>query len=170
VTRSERGQAVIEFAIIAPVAFMLLFGLIAGCFLFYQNSALHDGASAGSRAASIETSLVQQVGTTTTYCESGSPTTIEQAIATAAPALNVDTTAGHVLCGTSTGTDATSITQLTQLNQTPGSATITVTCGGNCSAPSTVTVAVTYNAQGLAIPLSLNYTLSATSTAQMIAP
>ena len=83
--RDETGATLVEFALVAPLVFMLIFGIIAGCFLAYQNSALHDGATAGARMASIETSLVTaQNGV---FCESGTPVSIEKAVAQAASPL-----------------------------------------------------------------------------------
>lgn len=78
-------MALVEFVLVVPIALALIFGIIAACYLFFQNSALHDGASAGARAASIETALVNPNGGQ--LCESGQPTPIEQTVARAAPSL-----------------------------------------------------------------------------------
>jgi Flp pilus assembly protein TadG len=152
--RSESGATLVEFALVAPVVFLMIFGLIAGCFLAYQNSALHDGASAGARMASIESPLLDP----STGCESGSPHTIATAVAQAAPLLNVNQ---GLLCANSTDTE------LTQL-QVNGEVNITVVCGGSCTAsannPSTLQVKLTYRTKGLVAPIGLTYSLSATST------
>lgn len=160
----QGGQAVLEFTLIAPVAFMLLFGIISACWLFYQASSLHDGASAGSRAAAIETSLVTKSGAN--YCESQTPVSIEQAIASAAPYLPVNMTQ---LCGTSSNGQSSGVTQLTQTTNA-SKVNITVTCGGNCSAPTTLLVSLSFNAKGVAIPLKLSYTMTASSQVPIVVP
>jgi len=163
----QSGQAVIEFAMVAPVAFLLLFGLIGSCWLFFQDSSLHNGATAGARAASIETSLVT-AGTGAyagQFCESGLPTPIEQAVAQAAPGLGVSTTADP-LCATAAS--AAAVTQLTQ--GSPGSVAITVTCAGGCATPTQVTVSLVFNAKGIVAPVNLNYTMKASSEVPVLAP
>jgi Flp pilus assembly protein TadG len=162
---SDAGQAVIEFVLIAPVALMLLFGVISACYLFYQSSALHDGASGGARAASIETSLVTPSGSQ--FCESNQPVSIEQAIASAAPYIPINMTR---LCGTSSGGGAPGVTQLTQSTNPTGGASITVSCTNNCSTPTAVSIAVTFNAKGLVAPMSPTYTLHASSQVPMLSP
>jgi len=160
--RAETGATLVEFALVAPVAFMLIFGIIAGSFLVYQNSALHDGASAGARMASIETSLVKPtvVGGTTLYCESGMPISIEKAVAQAAPLLTVNTAP---LCSTSP-TPA-------QLTQAPvnGEVNIIVTCGGpggsagTCDSPASTQLSLTFRTRGIAAPIGLTYNMTASS-------
>ncbi len=160
----ESGVTIVEFALVAPIAFMLLFGIIAGCYLAYQNSALHDGATAGARAASIETSLVAQSPTNAAwapgstsglYCESGSPTPIEKVVAGNAPLLKVNPAP---LCSTSSDP-----TQLTQTPAVSGDVSVTVTCGGSCSAPTSTAVSLALTTQGLVAPLGITYNMSASS-------
>jgi len=160
----ECGATLVEFALVAPIALVLLFGIIAGCFLAYQNSALHQGASAGAREASIETSLVAQSPTNSLWasgstdgltCESGSPTPIEKTVADNAPLLTVNPAP---LCSTSTDPG-----ELTQTPAVPGDVNVTVTCGGSCSAPQSTTVSLTYTTQGLVAPLGITYDMSASS-------
>ena len=138
--RDESGQAMVEFALVAPMVFMLLFGVISICFLGFQNSSLHNAASAGSREASIETSLLTPTGGE--YCESGQPESIEQAVVQAAVGLPVNTAP---LCANSA-----SATQLTQTPNVADQVNIAVTCVDNCSTPTDVDVTVSYNAQGIA--------------------
>jgi len=151
--RSETGATLVEFALVAPLVFLLIFGLIAGSYLAFQNASLHDGATAGSRMASIESNLVVQ-DAPNEYCESGTPTPIEKAVSGAAPLVAINPNA---LCATSS--------TATQLTQTPvaGDANITVTCGGNCGAPTSITVTLTYKAKGIAAPFGLTYNMTATS-------
>jgi len=150
----------IEFILVLPVALTVLFGLLAACWLFYQNSALHDGASGGARAASIETSLAYP--TSGKYCESGQPVSIEQAVANAAPDLKINM--GQLCAATQ------SATQLTQSSTVNGDVNITLTCGGTCAAPTTASVTLTLNTQGIASPLNLTYNMSATSEVPMLSP
>jgi Flp pilus assembly protein TadG len=152
--RAETGATLVEFALVAPVVFLLLFGLIGGAYLAYQNSALHDGATAGARTASIETSLVQSEGGNE-YCESGTPTSIETSVAQAAPLLHVNMTP---LCASTAGASV-----LTQGQPVPGDVNITVTCTGGCAAPTATSVTLSYTAQGLVAPFGLTYNMKATS-------
>jgi Flp pilus assembly protein TadG len=164
----ESGATLVEFALVAPIVFMLLFGLIAGCFLAYQNSALHDGATAGARMASIESSLVTQDTTAGSpnyglYCESGSPTPIETAIAQAAPLLSVNP---NSLC--STDPNAGSLNQTTVNDDV----NIVVTCvgSGGCANPAAVTVSLTYTTKGLVAPIGLTYHMGASSQVPVLSP
>ena len=117
--RAETGATLVEFALVAPVVFMLIFGLLAGSFLVYQNSALHDGATAGARMASVEaSSTATLVNSNTAPCETGQPVSIEKAVAQAAPLLTVNPAP---LCETSP-------TELTQGTDVNGDVNITVDC------------------------------------------
>jgi hypothetical protein len=147
----ETGATLVEFALVAPVVFILIFGLIAGCFLAYQNSAMHNGATAGSRMASIETSLVTPGANGS--CESGLPVPIETAVAQASPLLQVNTAP---LCGTGT--------TLTQGPPVNGDVNIIVNCAPSCASPTTVSVSLALSTQGLVAPIGLTYNLTATST------
>lgn len=150
----------VEFALVAPIAFLLIFGIIAGCYLAYQNSALHDGATAGAREASIETSLV--TAENGQFCESGKPLSIEKSVADAAPLLTVNTAP---LCSSSADP-----TELTQTPTVPGDVNIVVTCGNTCNAPSSTTVALSFSTKGLVAPLGFTYAMSAQSRVPVISP
>jgi Flp pilus assembly protein TadG len=156
----ETGSTLVEFAFVVPVVFMLIFGIIAGCYLAYQDSALHDGASAGARMASIETSLVSLQNDL--YCESGRPFSIEKAVAQASPLITVNPAP---LCATSA-----TATQLTQSPIVNGDVNITVTCGGTCAAPSTTAVTLAFDTKGLVAPFGLTYDLTATSQVPVLSP
>jgi len=157
--RDDTGATLVEFALVAPLLFLMLFGIIAGCFLAYQNSALHDGASAGARMASIETSLVSaQNGV---YCESGTPVSIEKAVSQAAPLLTVNPAP---LCA-----QTNTATQLTQ-PAVNGDVNIIVTCGGSSAAPTTVEVSLAVRTKGLVAPIGLNYNLTASSQVPVLSP
>jgi Flp pilus assembly protein TadG len=160
--RAETGATLVEFALVAPIVFMLIFGLIAGCFLAYQNSAMHDGATAGARMASIETYLIPPNATTAPYCESGSPTSIEAAVSKAAPLLTVNPAP---LCAPNVG--ASELTQGANVN---GDVNIVVDCLNPANvaiacnnSPASVSVSLTLSTKGLVAPIGLTYNLSATS-------
>lgn len=158
----ETGATLVEFALVAPLVFLIIFGLISGCYLAFQNASLHDGATAGSRMASIESNLVVQ-DAPTVYCESDNPMSIEKAVSDAAPLVPVNMAP---LCATSQ--------TATQLTQTPvnGDVNITVTCPppGNCGAPTSTTVSLTYSAKGIVAPFGLTYSMIATSQDPVLTP
>jgi len=156
----ESGATIVEFAFVAPIFFLLLFGIIAGCYLVFQSSSLHDGATAGARMASIESKLLQPQANGT-FCESGSPVPIEKAVAQASSLVTVNPAP---LCATSSG--ATELTQPT----VPGDVNITVTCGGSCAAPQTTAVSLALTTKGLVAPFGLTYHLSATSQVPVLSP
>jgi TadE-like protein len=168
--RDETGATLVEFALIAPLVFLLIFGLISGCYLTFQNSSLHDGATAGARMASIETSLLTADDPATgapwpngEYCESGVPNSIEKAVAGAAPLVPVNPAP---LCATSN-----SASTLTQAAAAGNAATITLKCGGpSCAAPTATTVSLSFAAKGIVAPFGLTYTMSATSQDPVVSP
>ena len=159
--RDETGATLVEFALVAPLVFLLIFGLIGGSYLAFQNASLHDGATAGARMASIETSLVTQVGPNK-YCETGLPTSIEQAVKGAAPLVKVNQAP---LCATSS-----TPTQLTQTPNVDGDVNITVICGGTCAGPTSTTVSLSYKAKGIVAPFGLTYNMTATSQDPTLSP
>jgi Flp pilus assembly protein TadG len=152
--RAETGATLVEFALVAPLVFLLIFGLIGGSYLAFQNASLHDGATAGARMASIETSLVTQVAPNM-YCESGLPTSIEKTVSGAAPLVKVNPAP---LCATSS-----TPTQLTQSPTVDGDVNITVICAVTCDAPTSTTVSLAYKAKGIVAPFGLTYNMTATS-------
>ena len=161
----EAGATLVEFVLVAPVLFLMLFGLIAGCYFAYQNSAIHDGATAAARTASIETWLVSSAHVNPSngmFCESGKPFSIEKSVGQAAPLLTVNPAP---LCASST-----TATQMTQTPQVPGDVNITVTCGGTCTAPTSTEVSLVYTTKGLTAPFGLTYTLKAQSQVPILSP
>ena len=55
--RDERGATALEFAILAPVFFLLIFGIIAFGLLFWTQVGLQHGAEMAARCASINATL-----------------------------------------------------------------------------------------------------------------
>jgi Flp pilus assembly protein TadG len=160
--RDDTGATLVEFALVAPLVFLLIFGLIGGCYLAFQNAGLHDGATAGGRMASIETNLLTQIDPATEqpwpnslWCESGKPTPIEVAVADAAPLVHVNMAP---LCASNGMAD-----KLTQTPNVNGEVNITVTCIGGCATPTSTSVSLDYNAKGIVAPFGLTYHMAATS-------
>jgi Flp pilus assembly protein TadG len=163
--RGESGATLVEFALVFPVAILLICGIIGGCYLAYQNSALHDGATAGARMASIETNLaiLQNTGPNTgSYCESDAPVAIEKTVSQAVPLLTVNPAQ---LCAPSA-----TATQLTQSPQVNGDVNITVICGGSCASPTSTAVDLAFGASGIVAPFGLGYHMSATSQVPVLSP
>jgi Flp pilus assembly protein TadG len=51
--RSERGQAAVEFALVAPIVIALLLGIVQGGIAFSHYLTITDAARAGARAAVV---------------------------------------------------------------------------------------------------------------------
>jgi Flp pilus assembly protein TadG len=51
--RGDRGAALVEFAIVVPVFFLLVFGIIEFGWAFFQNLDVRHGAREGARLASV---------------------------------------------------------------------------------------------------------------------
>ena len=64
--RDERGATALEFAILAPVFFLIILGIIAFGLLFWTQVGLQHGAEMAARCASINTTL----------CPNGNPSAI----------------------------------------------------------------------------------------------
>ena len=54
VTRDQRGQALVEFALLIPVVLLLIFGVIDLGRVVFINNSLSDGARHGARNASVD--------------------------------------------------------------------------------------------------------------------
>jgi Flp pilus assembly protein TadG len=159
--RSVGGQGLVEFAIVCPIAILLVLAILSGSWLFFQNEAVVDGSRGGARAASIASSLVKDDGTGT-LCESGAPTTIAYAVGRAAPQLPVDQA---MLCAI-----GGSKTHLQAKSPAAGKATVTVDAAPSLATPTSVTVTVSYSATGLAPPLTRTFTFSASSVQPVLQP
>lgn len=57
----QDGASAVEFAIVSPLLFMLLFGIIQFSILFAQDLAISNGARAGARAAAVVSNDCGQV-------------------------------------------------------------------------------------------------------------
>jgi Flp pilus assembly protein TadG len=79
--RDERGATALEFAILAPVFFLIIFGIIAFGLLFWTQVGLQHGAAMAARCASNNTTL----------CPNGNPSAVtnyamQQALGLSLPA------------------------------------------------------------------------------------
>ena len=59
--RDERGATALEFAILAPVFFLIIFGIIAFGLLFWTQVGLQHGAEMAARCASINLLCVPKI-------------------------------------------------------------------------------------------------------------
>ena len=57
----SRGQGLVEFALVLPVFFLLLFGLIDGARLVFLNSAVSQAAREAARIGSVEAAWIGSV-------------------------------------------------------------------------------------------------------------
>lgn len=69
-TRSEDGTTAVEFAIVAPVFILLLFGTIGLCFALFLIGSLHYAVEDGARCASVKTTICSDSATTIAYTQS----------------------------------------------------------------------------------------------------
>lgn len=157
--RNQRAQTLVEFAFVAPIAVLLLLGIIGGCWLFFQSSSLTDSARSAARMASMETSL-ESPNASGQKCESALPTSIEQAAQNGALQLRVNQSPLCLAAG--------STTRLVQTSYQPSQVNITVDAYPDASAPQSVTVTVTYPLRSVAGPFQVFYPSKVTSTVPVI--
>jgi TadE-like protein len=166
-----RGQSMVEFALVFPMAMVLCMGIIAGAYLFFQSSAVSDGARGGARMASIETSLQDATATGGGKCSSGSgesllPMPIGSAVSLAAPQLRINP---NQLCkNTAFVATPAHPYELTQASAGGGYANIivdvTYDTTQNPVALTAVTVTVSDAVSGLSFPLASTFPMSGQST------
>jgi Flp pilus assembly protein TadG len=154
-TKLRRGQGMVEFALVAPVFFAVVLGVIAASYLFFQSSAVNDAAQGGAREVLVQTPIV------TGSCESNTPQAIETAVQRAANILPVNT---NELC-----VSATNPNELVQAAQA-GTASITVVGHPSLTSPDSFTVTVTYVAHPLEPLLGTQVVLESSSTLDIQQP
>jgi Flp pilus assembly protein TadG len=64
--RNQEGQAMVEFALVAPILLLLVFGIVQFGILFNNYLTLTDAVRAGARQAAVSRTLTDPVGTTKT--------------------------------------------------------------------------------------------------------
>jgi Flp pilus assembly protein TadG len=62
--RKEQGVALVEFALVAPLLFLLLFGIVEFGWAFVQYLDVRHGAREGARLAAVNYQLAGATGTT----------------------------------------------------------------------------------------------------------
>jgi len=83
-TRNEDGQAMVEFALVAPILFMILFAIIQFGIVFMNSVALTDAVRTGARKASVSRASADPTGAT------------QSAVLNAATDLDQSTLAGRI--------------------------------------------------------------------------
>jgi hypothetical protein len=161
----------VEFALVFPIAMVLCMGIIAGAYLFFQSSAVSDGARGGARMASIETSLQDASATGGGKCASGSgesllPMPIGSSVSLAAPQLRINP---NQLCRNAAFVASPAHPyELTQASAGGGFANIivdvTYDTTKNPVALSAVTVTVSDTVSGLSFPLASTFPMTGQST------
>ncbi len=59
----ERGAAIVEFALVAPLLLLFIFGIVESGILLNQKQGLHAAAREGGRAASLPTATSDSIQT-----------------------------------------------------------------------------------------------------------
>jgi hypothetical protein len=156
----ERGQSAVEFALVAPIFFALLFGVIAAGWLFFQSSAVNDAAQGGAREAIVVGFSGQRLSLSG-GCATGTPISVQQAAQHAANILPVDP---NPLCQVANSSFCR--TGNTLLSQLPAGqdAQVELCVQGGVNSPSAYTVKVTYTAHPLEPLLGTSVTLTSTSS------
>jgi Flp pilus assembly protein TadG len=62
--KREEGQALVEFALVAPLLFLILFGIVQFGIAFKHSIALTDAVRAGARKATVSRTLADPVSAT----------------------------------------------------------------------------------------------------------
>src|SRR5258708_25597270 len=81
----QRGQALVEFALITPVLFLLLFGAMQFGYAFYTYDNLTKAVSDGTRYASIRTYVAACQTTACSPVETSYATAIKNAVGYGTP-------------------------------------------------------------------------------------
>ncbi len=63
--RKENGQALVEFALVAPLLFLILFGIVQFGIAYKNSLALTDAVRAGARKASVSRQAPDPAGAAT---------------------------------------------------------------------------------------------------------
>ena len=66
----ERGSTVVEFALTAPIFFMMLFGIIGGGLLLWMQLGLQHGAEMAARCATVNANICNSVSTIQSFAAS----------------------------------------------------------------------------------------------------
>ena len=64
IRKNEEGQTLVEFALVAPILFLILFGIIQFGIAFKNSMALTDAVRSGARKATVSRNAADPVGAT----------------------------------------------------------------------------------------------------------
>ena len=79
---NEKGQAMVEFAIILPILMVLVFGIIDFGWLYYNQSALNNSAREGVRFAVVNTTPADRLTLIENKVNAVSPSSIKPLVCT----------------------------------------------------------------------------------------
>jgi Flp pilus assembly protein TadG len=85
--RRRGGQTLVEFALLLPLFVLLLFAVVDGGRLIYQNSVVSQAAREGARQASVEAGWI---GSTDSSCGTANGPVCPAAVASGSPSLEED--------------------------------------------------------------------------------
>ena len=71
-SRGRQGQALVEFALVAPIFFLVFFGLVDTARLVYTSSVVSQAAREGARLAAVEASWIGKTSADDSRCNTGS--------------------------------------------------------------------------------------------------
>jgi Flp pilus assembly protein TadG len=164
-TLRERGQTIVELALVLPIFFSLIFGLMDVAWLTFQYQSVTNAAREGAREASILDPLFESGNSTNCSTGYGEPSStqaapavpIESAVSSGSSLVSINSSA---ICASSS--TSTSMTSSATQN---GTATVTVVGSPSLAAPSTVTVTVSYVAHPLSpVFPAVSVTMTSSST------
>jgi len=69
ISRNQQGTTAVEFAIIAPVFILLVFGMIGVSFALFLVGSLHFAVEDGARCASVKADICSDAATTVAYTQ-----------------------------------------------------------------------------------------------------
>jgi Flp pilus assembly protein TadG len=67
---NQDGTTAVEFAIVAPAFFLMIFGTIGLCFALFLLGSLHYAVEDGARCASVKTTICTDATTIQSYTQS----------------------------------------------------------------------------------------------------
>ena len=140
--RDERGQTLVEFALVLPLLLMLLTGIIVFGIIFWDQITLTEATTAAAQAASIS-----RASGPVDVCNP-----VNTALTQSAPILNNPAIYGAYPLSYQIETITTGATPTTTIVQAPTHATFCAVAGSNCAAACMVTLA-----QGEQINVSTTY-------------
>jgi Flp pilus assembly protein TadG len=79
--RDERGQTMVEFAVVLPVLVVMLFGIIQFGIVFNNYVTLTDAVRSGAREAAVARQSADPAGTATTAVRSSAPNLTQASLA-----------------------------------------------------------------------------------------